>query len=73
MRAIFVVPSPHENFLPLMEEIQYIDIQGVIRGGYFCIGPAPQMQSVIICIDSNDEKLNTIVENYPELLYLMDV
>lgn len=77
MRAIFLVPAPHETSLPPMQAddgycLQYIDEQGILRGGYSCIGQVPYTETQIMWIEASDAVLD-LMANDSKYCFLMDV
>ncbi len=74
-KALFIVPSPHEQNIPPMDGIQYLDVDGVLQGGWWVseVNVPCAVPSAPIIIESSDEKLDAIVANYPDILYIEDI
>lgn len=72
MRAIFLAKPPHESTLPSMGDLQYIDANGELAGGWWIVGEAPLPYSEMVCVDTTDEMLDEMAAN-PDYLFIEDV
>lgn len=71
MRATFVVPMQNANaLLPPMDagpnetQLHYLDGQGVLRGGFSCVGQVPTTSSAIVLIDSSQATIDQMTLDY---------
>jgi len=62
MRAIFCVPFPHEQSLPPMDELHYMDGK-VLRGGYSCVGQVGKEAKVIVAVEASEVVLSTMAKD----------
>lgn len=72
MKALFLVPTTHEQSLPPMEELQYLDVNGVLCGGWWCVGSSPQEDTQMVVVDTTDAMIETMDAN-PDYLFLEDI
>lgn len=71
MRALFIVPFPHEQSLPPMRDIQYEE-NGELHGGWWVVGHVPQTNTVMVVIDTTDAMIESMNAN-PEYLFVEDI
>lgn len=79
MKALFVVPAPHEQSLPPMQAtetsmgLQYNDpITGELCGGWWCVGNVPFTDTVMVVVDTTEEMIEEMNLN-PDYLFLEDI
>jgi hypothetical protein len=72
VKGLFLVESPHEQNLPLMENLQFVDESGKLVGGWWVVGPAPTQNTVIVCVETSAEQLDEMADD-PAYFYLGDV
>ena len=74
-QAIFVTKFPHWESLPTMEQLQYTDGDGVLQGGYSCIGHLPQPDKTDTCIVMVYSRavVLTAMYNAPQYLFIARV
>lgn len=75
MKSLYIVDSPHEQYLPL-DKIQYIDpLTNELTGGYWIsentIAPLPN--TVMVVIDSKDEFLDALAAEQTHMFFVEDL
>lgn len=72
MKALFLTQTPHEQTLPAMDVLQYLDANGNLTGGWWVVGEASQPHTVIICVDTTDEQIDIMAAD-AQYLFVGDV
>jgi len=70
-QAIFITDFPPSANLPPMEDLQYIDEDGVLQGGYSCVGHVPSAVTAMVWVDTSDAMIATMKTD-PRYFYLED-
>ena len=71
MRALFVVPSPHDQSLPPLEDLQWTE-NGERHGGWWVVGNTPQGNTMMVIVDTTPAMIEAMSVN-PDYLFIEEI
>lgn len=70
MRALFCVPTPHDQSLDL-NALQWME-NGERRGGWWVVGATPQGNTMMVVVDTTPAMIEAMSVN-PEYLFIEEI